>query len=128
MAKRPASPDNTPNIEELFNMAVEAAKQGQRKGARVMFRQILEKDKRNVRAMMYMAKLAATDQERIAWLEKMLEVKPGYEPAEAMLSKLRLDKAASRNRRMFRLGIGAYVVAVVLVAALIMIAAASLTL
>lgn len=127
MTKRAASNVNTPNLEDLFNMAVEAARQGQRQGARVMFRQILEQDKRNVRAMMYLAKLAPADKERLAWVNKILEIRPGYEPAEALLSKMTYGRQATRNKMLFRLFIGVYITIVLLVAALIMISGVSLT-
>ncbi|MFQ3647678.1 MAG: hypothetical protein SNJ80_12180 [Anaerolinea sp.] len=123
----PAASGGTPNLEELYHMAVDAAKKGQRQGARVMFRQILEKDRRNVRAMMYLAKLAPTDKERVAWLEKVLEIRPGYEPAEEMMAKLNYNKTAERNRLLFRVGIGAYVTVVVLITVLIIVSAATLT-
>lgn len=117
----------SPNLEDLFNMAVDAAKKGQRHGARVMFRQILEQDRRNIRAMMYLAKLAPNDQERAAWLEKVLELRPGYEPAEAMMTKIHYSRQAQRNRLLFRIGIGVYVVVVLLAALAIILAAATLT-
>jgi thioredoxin-like negative regulator of GroEL len=121
-----ATSGSSPNLEELFHMAVDAAKKGQRQGARVMFRQILEQDRRNIRAMMYLAKLAPTDKERQAWLEKVLELRPGYEPAEEMMAKIAYNRAAERNRLLFRLGIGAYVVVVLLITLLIIISAATL--
>lgn len=127
MTKRPAG-TVSPNLEDLFNMAVEAARQGQRPGARVMFRQILEQDKRNIRAMMYLAKLAPTDKERLAWVNKVLEIRPGYEPAEALLTKMTYGRQAARNKTLFRLGIGVYVAAVLLVAGLLMISGATLAL
>jgi len=120
---RRSAPGNTPNLEELFHMGVEAARKGQRQGARVIFRQILEQDRRNIRAMMYLAKLAPADKERVAWLEKILEIRPGYEPAEELLAKVSYEKVASRNRTLFRVGIGAYVVVVLAIAGAIMIAA-----
>lgn len=123
----PAASSGGPNLEELYHMAVDAAKKGQRQGARVMFRQILEKDRRNVRAMMYLAKLAPTDKERVAWLEKVLEIRPDYEPAEEMMAKVNYSQAAERNRLLFRVGIGAYVAVVVLITMLIILSAATLT-
>lgn len=122
-----AGADGAPNLEELFSMAVDAAKKGQRQGARVMFRQILEHDRRNIRAMMYLAKLAPNDKERLAWLEKVLEIRPGYEPAEEMLAKVQYNRQAERNRVLFRVGIGAYVVVVLLITLAVILSAATLT-
>lgn len=126
MAKRPVQKEIL-NTEELFNMAVVAAKQGQRSGARVMFRQILEQDKRNIRAMMYLAKLAGADKERTAWLNRILEIRPGYEPAEEMVARLARNKQVTRNRRLFHLAIGTYAVLLIAIAAFLMIQAASWT-
>ena len=53
MTKRSESAQ--PNREQLLQMAVTTAKAGNRDGARVMLRQVLSEDRRNERAMLWMA-------------------------------------------------------------------------
>ena len=53
-----------PNREELLQLAIRAAKEGNVDSARMMFDQILAQDKKNERAMMWMAKLAEKKSER----------------------------------------------------------------
>jgi hypothetical protein len=77
--------------------------------------------------MMYHAKLAPADKERMSWVNRILEIRPGYEPAEELLNKMTYGKAAARNRVLFRVGIGVYVAVVLVIAALVMISAATQT-
>ncbi len=66
-----------PNREELLQMGIRAAKAGNRQGASTLFEQVLSQDKRNERAMMWMAKIADNKAERKKWLERVLLVNPG---------------------------------------------------
>lgn len=117
--------ENAPNREELFNMAVEAAKQGNRQGAKVMFRQVLGENRKDTRVMMWMAKLATSRKERIQWLNKVLDVNPEHEAALQALKKMNYSDTAGRNRMLMKLGIGAYVAVVLLGAFLILISTPS---
>jgi TolA-binding protein len=123
--KRPDNAGSAPNREELYQMATEAAKSGQTKGARVMFRQLLQQDKRDIRAMMWLAKLANSDTEREAWLERVVSVRPSYTQALEMLEKLRRGKIAKRNKRFLQVGSAVYVVGLTVICLLLMISAAT---
>ncbi|MCU0511777.1 MAG: hypothetical protein MUE40_04315 [Anaerolineae bacterium] len=114
--------ENTPNREELFNLAVETAKNGNRQGARVMLMNILREDRKNIRAMMWMAKIASSRADREKWLNEVLRVNPNHEAALAALHKIQHGDSARRNRLLFRAATGGYVVAVLLVALLIILA------
>lgn len=105
---------SSPNREELLRMAIQSARQGQKQGARMMLRQILEQDKRNERALLWMAKLADTPAERKTWLERVLTVNPENEAAQAALDKMSYGKAAKENRKLFYFG-GIAVVAFMLI-------------
>ncbi len=50
--------NQTPNREQLLQLAIRTAKGGNATAARVMFRQVLADDKNNERALMWMAKMA----------------------------------------------------------------------
>ncbi|MCA9882921.1 MAG: hypothetical protein KC546_14940 [Anaerolineae bacterium] len=115
MAKKQAVA-NQPHREELYNMAVSAAREGNRQGAIVLFGQILQQDRRNTRAMMWMAKLATSPADRQRWLNRVLDADPENETAQKLLDKMSYGDAVKRNRLLFRLAIGAYIVIVAVVA------------
>jgi thioredoxin-like negative regulator of GroEL len=94
----------SPNREQLLNMAIQSAKQGNKQGARVMLRQILEQDKRNERAMLWMAKIANSQTERKQWLERVLQVNPDNDVAQKALDKMNYTEAASENRKLVIFG------------------------
>ena len=70
-----------PNREQLLQMAIASAKKGNADGARMMLRQILSEDRRNERALLWMAKVARNKKERLEWLERVLDVNPDNEQA-----------------------------------------------
>jgi Tfp pilus assembly protein PilF len=126
MAKKSVAPSsNIPNREELFNMAVNAAKQGQRNGAKVMFSQVLDQDPNNIKAMMWMAKIASSNTERRKWLDKVLAIKPNYAPAQQIMDKMAHEGNANRNRQLLRVGVIAYVAVVLIISLLMMISSAT---
>ncbi len=84
--------------EDLLQLAIRAAKTGQKDGAKVMFRQVYNRDKRNERAMMWLAKLSKTPRERQQWLRRVLQINPSNEAAAEALRKMQYRSAASDNR------------------------------
>jgi hypothetical protein len=116
-----SSKDSTSlNREELFNLAVEAVNQGNKQSARVMFRKILGEDKRNTRAMLWLAKIAGTEKERLLWLNKILDVNPNHEGALTIMNKMKRKGSVERNQLLLRVGVGAYGV-ILLLGSIIMI-------
>ena len=113
---------NVPNREELLQLAIDAARRGQKDGARVMFRQILEQDKRNERAMMWMAKLADIKAERIKWLEAVLTVNPDNMQARQALERIRYVGAANENRTLVLFGVVAAVLILIFIIIIVMLA------
>jgi thioredoxin-like negative regulator of GroEL len=113
-----------PNREELLQLGIKAAKAGNKEGARVTFQQILSQDKKNERAMMWMAKLADTKADRKKWLNRVLAVNPDNDQAKAALQKMAYNRSASENRTLLIFGVVAGVmivlVLVVVVALLIL--------
>jgi len=124
MANRKKPSPDQPNREVLFDMAVDAAKKGNRSGARLMFGQILQEDPRNIRAMMWMAKLSSKPEERVKWLKRVLEIKPNYAQAQEELEKIAHTAQARRNSQLLRFGTIGYVVGLALLSALWVISAA----
>lgn len=113
------------NREELFNLAVEAVNQGNKQSARVMFRKILGEDKRNTRAMLWLAKIAPSEKERVMWLNKILDVNPSHEGALAAMNKMKRKGSVERNQLMLRIGVGAYGVGLLAVALLMIVTTAA---
>lgn len=116
-----ASSANQPNREELFMLAENAAKQGQKDSARVMFHQVWEQNKRNERAMMWLAKLAPDQKERKIWLSRILKVNPNNEGAKSALAKIQYKHAAEENRTLVLFGAVAGVLVVVGVIILVVV-------
>ncbi len=94
----------SPNREELLSMAIQSARQGNKQGARVMLRQVLDQDRRNERAMLWMAKTSNSQTERQQWLERVLEVNPDNPTAQKALAKMTYSKEAAENRKLFVFG------------------------
>ena len=117
MAKKDAGPQ--PNREELLQMGIRAAKDGNSDGARIFFEQVLNQDKRNERAMMWMAKIATDNKaERKKWLEKTLEANPDNLQARDALKKMAYVRSATENRTLLMFGM---VVGVLIVLALVIV-------
>lgn len=90
--------------EELLQLAIKAAKEGQKDGAKMMFRQIYSRDKRNETALMWLAKLATSKKEREEWLTKALELNPTNEIAKKALEKMAYRDSANQNKTLILFG------------------------
>lgn len=109
------------NNEELLQLAIKAAKSGQKEGARVMFRQVWTRDKRSETAMFWLAKLATSEKERQEWLQRILKVNPNNEQAKNALDKMQYKRAASENRTLLLFGAVAAVLLVVGIAIVLLV-------
>lgn len=110
---------NQPNREELLQMAIRAAKAGNKDSARMMFEQILRQDRRNERAMLWMAQLATTQDERRQWLERVIHINPDNAKAKSALKKMQYQRSAYENRTLLIFGVVAGVLIVLLVVVLL---------
>ena len=91
--------------EELLQLGITAAKRKNFQNARMLLLQVYERDKRNETAMMWLAKIAPTREERISWLERVVEeVNPDNEVAKKGLEQLRYKQAADENRTLLLFG------------------------
>ena len=113
--------ENGTDNEELLQLAIKAAKTGQKDGAKVMFRQVFQRDKRNETAMLWLAKLAKSPKERQQWLKRVLNVNPDNTAAQNAMEKIKYNRAASDNRTMILFGAVA-VVMIVITLAIVVIA------
>ncbi|MCL4252424.1 MAG: hypothetical protein KJ043_01430 [Anaerolineae bacterium] len=96
--------NNQTSNEDLLQLAVKAAKEGQKEGARVMFRQLHARDKRNETAIMWLAKLAPSQKERVSWLQKALDLNPTNEVAKKALEKLDYAEKSNQNKILLLFG------------------------
>lgn len=101
-------------------MAIRTAQDGNTTAARVMFREVLSSDARNERALMWMAKLADSKEERVAYLNRVLAVNPLNEQAREALDRIRYSRSARDNRVIVIFGA---IAAVLVVVALVVILA-----
>ncbi len=114
---------NTPNLEQLLQLGIQAAKKGNKGGARVMFQQILDVDKTNERAWLWMAATAETSDDRRRYLNAVLRLNPENPTALRELDKLN-RKQVSSNSLVIRYG----VMGLLLLLVLILVAVALLVL
>lgn len=126
VSRPPKQKSNAPNREELLLMAIDAAKAGQKDGARIMLRKILAEDKRNERAIMWMAKLADDKAEQTQWLQKALAINPDNTVARQTLDKMRYSGAVRENRTLIIFGAVAAVLIVLLLVIFLLIATGAL--
>ena len=106
----------TPNREQLYKMAINAAKSGQKRGARLMFQQILAEDPKNISVLLWMARLSNSVEERRSYLERVLKINPNNDVARRAMSKIDTRDTAQRNKNLLRIGTVSYVSVVLLLA------------
>ena len=116
------SSEQQTNDEQLLNMAIDTAKRGNKEAARNMFREVWHRNKRNERALIWLAKLARNSAERKQWLDRILTLNPNNEAAQNALRHIKTKSSARENRTLVIFGAVAVVMlllfAVILVIAL----------
>lgn len=109
------SDSKSPNLEDLMRLGIRSAKEGNRENARVIFRQVLNADKRHVGAWLWMASLAENNIDKRRYLETVLRLDPGNTTARQQLNQL--DKAIERSENAsVRFGV---MIVLVLIAAIV---------
>lgn len=110
----------SPNLEDLMRLGASTAKAGNKDNARVIFRQVLDADKRNVGAWLWMASLAENNIDRRRYLETVLKLSPNNSTARKQLAAM--DRTVQRGENAsLRLGI---IILVILVVALVAVGVA----
>ena len=93
-----ADPSSQTNNQDLIRLATRAARNGNKEGARMMLRQVYERDRHNEQAMLWLAKIARDNAEREQWLSRILESNPGNVTAQKALEQV-LNSREDRNNR-----------------------------
>jgi len=109
------------NNEELLQMAIKTAKSGNKDSARVMLRQVHQRDRSNETAMLWLAKVARTREERESWLNRILEQNPDNETAKKALEKMAYKQAARDNRTIVMFGAVAAVMLIIVLAIILIL-------
>ena len=114
---------NAVNLEQLMQLGIQAARSGNKPGAKIFFQQILDVDAQNERAWLGMAAVADTSEERTRLLLTVLQINPNNQQAKDQLQKMR-RKQESSNTQVIRYGfmVLAVVIALVVVVMLILLA------
>ncbi len=90
--------------KQLLKAGIQAAKAGNKQTAQVIFQQVLDQDKRNERALFWMASVADTLEEKQRYLRATLKVNPHNQKAKRHLK--RLEKTSSeRDSRIVTYGL-----------------------
>ncbi len=106
-----------PNLEDLMTLGKNTAKAGNKENARVIFRKVLDTDKRNVEAWQWMASLADNNVDKRRYLETVLKLNPGNQWAQKQLAAMN-NAITNTESASLRFGI---MVVIVLVLALVIV-------
>jgi thioredoxin-like negative regulator of GroEL len=113
--------ENTPNLEQLMQLGIQTARQGNKENARMIFQRILDADKQNERAWLWMAAVAETPMDRIRYLNTVLQINPNNATAQRELNQMKKKKETS-NTQVLRYGaLGLVVVFGLLAIAIILV-------
>ncbi|KAB2906443.1 MAG: hypothetical protein KJ064_24300 [Anaerolineae bacterium] len=107
---------DNPNLENLLQMGITAAKQGNHDAARLFFKQVLDEDKKNDRAWVWMASVVDDPVKRQQYLETALKINPSNKSARKLLRTLS-RKRSVKEQRTLMLGV-IFVLTILVVAAL----------
>ncbi|MBN2304073.1 MAG: hypothetical protein JXQ72_06345 [Anaerolineae bacterium] len=118
-----ASPHDAarPNLEQLMQLGIQTAKEGHKQNARVIFQQILDADKQNERAWLWMAAVAETPAKRVQYLNTVLRINPNNATALRELQQMRQKQETSNNQALRYGMIGLAIVSVLIVLAIVIV-------
>jgi hypothetical protein len=86
---------SNPEIQNLLQTGIEAARSGNRAAARMILGQVVERDPRNELGWMWLASVADTAAERRTYLQKVLDINPANDRAKQALERLEQAAAAA---------------------------------
>ncbi|MHB8628317.1 MAG: tetratricopeptide repeat protein [Aggregatilineales bacterium] len=118
--------DATPNLEQLLQMGIRTAREGNRQGAKMMFERVLATNSNDERAWLWLASMAKDEDDTEGakrYLETVLKINPNNEVAQKALAAMEGTRARSEGRTLrFGLAVVATLVILVILAVLIVIA------
>lgn len=118
--------DATPNLEQLLQMGIRTAREGNRQGAKMMFERVLATNSTDERAWLWLASLAKDEEDTEGakrYLETVLKINPYNEVAQKALASMEGTRARGESRTLrFGLAVVGTLVILVILAVLIVIA------
>lgn len=110
-----------PNLEQLMQLGIQTARQGNKQNARVIFQQVLDFDKQNERAWLWMAAVAETPADRYRYLKTVLSINPRNPTALRELGRERKRQESDTGQVLLYGGIGLGLILVLVVVVLIVV-------
>lgn len=107
--------------DQLLKLGIQAVKAGNKETARVLFQQVLDQDRRNERALLWMASVLDAPEERMLYLRAVLKVNPHNKTAKKNLEKLEAITSA-HDRRLVRTALIAFSALIVVVILVVIVA------
>jgi hypothetical protein len=93
------------SVDQLLRMGIDTAKKGNREGAKVILRQVLQQDRRSDLAWMWLAYVESDPIQRRRFLENAVRINPDNAAARRALNKMNTRTSASQNQTMLYGGI-----------------------
>lgn len=115
--------NDTPNLEQLMQLGIQSARQGNKPNARVIFQQVLDADKQNERAWLWMAAVTDDPVDRTRYLNTVLRINPNNNTAQRELKQMRKTRESSTSQVLVYGSIGLAVVLVLIVIAVVLLLA-----
>src|SRR5579864_6652399 len=109
--------DATPNLEQLLQMGIRTAREGNRQGAKLMFERVLATNSTDERAWLWLASIAKDEQDTEGakrYLETVLKINPSNAVAQNALATMEGTRARGESRTL-RFGMAVVAVLVILV-------------
>lgn len=116
-----SSSESGPNLEELLQIATTTLKQGNKQGAEVIVRQVIEADKFNDRAWVLLAYTTDDPLERRRWLQQALRVNPQNTTARRALDKMQRVQTNVKDRTIYYGTIGLVIALAILALACVLV-------
>jgi Flp pilus assembly protein TadD len=117
--------DATPNLEQLLQLGIRTAREGNRQGAKMMFERVLATNSTDERAWLWLASIAKDEEDTEGakrYLETVLKINPNNAVAQNALATLEGTRARGESRTLrFGLAVVAVLVILVILAVLIII-------
>ncbi len=118
--------DATPNLEQLLQMGIRTAREGNRQGAKMMFERVLATNSTDERAWLWLASLAKDEEDTEGakrYLETVLKINQNNEVAQKALAAMEGTRARGESRTLrFGLAVVGTLVILIILAVLIVIA------
>jgi hypothetical protein len=114
---------NAPNLEQLVQLGIRTARQGNKQGAKVIFERVLEQNQDEERAWIWLAWAADNEVDRRRYLETAIKINPRSK-ARQLLADMENKQSTGESRTLVRglviLGILTALTILVIITALIL--------